>query len=179
MPIRTEPVRVLVALLMFAVRPCPLRAQAAADVHLVSIAANGPNAVTRRAAPCSYADCALRVERSFGSGPRLVRGITGSLAADLGVLRFSELLPLFAGNDSASVYAAQYIKAARVNHPLTLAGIVLGAVGLAQQERVNAYTLAGASMLAVSVPFQYVEERALSRAVWWYNSALLAGPVQH
>lgn len=167
------------ALLSFAVAPSLLRAQAASGADRPSMTVIAPAAVTRSAAPCSYADCALRVERGLWSGPSLMRGVTGRPVADLGVLRSSDLLPLFAGNDSASMYGAQYLSAARVNHPLTIAGIVLGAVGLAQHERLNAYTVIGASMLAVSIPFQLVEERALSRAVWWYNSALSAGTAQH
>ncbi len=137
-----------------------------------------PAAVTRSAAPCSYADCALRVERGLWSGPSLVRGVTGRPVADLGGLRPTDLLTVFAGNDSASMYGKQYVSAARVNHALTFGGIVLAAVGLAQHERLNAYTVVGASMLAVSIPFQVGEERTLSRAVWWYNSALGAGPAQ-
>lgn len=67
-----------------------------------------PAAVTRNAAPCSYRDCALRVERGYWSGPSLVRGATGQpvahLDADLGAPRSSDILTVFAGNDSASMY---------------------------------------------------------------------------
>lgn len=163
-------------LLPFAVAPSLLRAQAPSDVHRPSMTVIAPAAVTRSAAPCSYADCALRVERGLWSGPSLVRGVTGRPVADLGALRPADVLPLFAGNDSASMYGAQYLSAARVNHPLTFGGIVLAAVGLAQHERMNAFTAIGASMLAVSIPFQIAEERSLGRAVWWYNSALSTGP---
>ncbi|MDQ2665373.1 MAG: hypothetical protein M3Z05_05125 [Gemmatimonadota bacterium] len=121
----------------------------------------------------------MRIERGLWSGPSLVRGATGRPVADLGGLRPPDVLTVFAGNDSASMYGRKYLNAARVNHALTLGGAVLAAVGLAQHERLNAYTAVGAGMLAVSIPFQVDEERTLSRAVWWYNSALAGGPEQH
>ena len=66
-----------------------------------------------------------------------------------------------------------------MNSAFTLAGIVLAVVGLAQDERMKVFTVIGASMLVVSIPFQIDEARTLSRAVWWYNSALAAAPVAH
>ncbi|MDQ2666278.1 MAG: hypothetical protein M3Z05_09730 [Gemmatimonadota bacterium] len=121
----------------------------------------------------------MRVERGYWSGPSLVRGVAGRPVADLGGLRPPDVLTVFAGNDSASMYGKQYLSAARGNYTLTVAGSVLAAVGLAQHERLNAYTVIGATMLVVSIPFQINEQRTLSRAVWWYNSALAGGPAQH
>lgn len=137
--------------------------------------------VARQAAapPCTYAACALRVEPSFFDGPRLVRGTSGTTAAGLSTLRPAELAKLFAGNDSASVYALRFLRAERVNRVLTFGGIVLGAVGLAQPARLNGLTVVGAGMLATSVPYQIAAQRGLSRAVWWYNAALPAAPSDH
>ena len=167
------------ALLSQLTTPTVMRAQTASDSDRAPLPVIAPAGVTSRAAACTYVSCALRVERRFWSGPTLVRGTNGETAADIGSMRAPDVLPLFAVNDSASKYSQQYVRAARVNHPLEFVGIVLGAIGLAQRERGNAYTLAGASLLAISIPFQITEERSLSRAVWWYNASLSGGSAPH
>ncbi|MEO5818038.1 MAG: hypothetical protein ABIT20_22405 [Gemmatimonadaceae bacterium] len=40
----------------------------------------------------------------------------------------------------------------------------------------NGYTISGAGLLAVSIPYLFKQETALSRAVWWYTAALPAVP---
>lgn len=169
----------IAALVPLAVAPVTMRAQAATPTDGPANGAPVSGVVTRTGAPCDYATCALRVEPRRFLGPQLVRGTMGSSVMDLSGPRASELGPLFAGNDSASHYGNEYLRAARANRGLTLGGLVLGAIGLAQPDRMNGYTAAGASMLVVSLPFQFVEERALSRAVWWYNAALSRGQTGH
>lgn len=124
---------------------------------------------------CSYADCALRVEPSL-RGPRLVRGTAGSAVVGLGTPRPTELARLFAGNDSASVYAARYVRDERWNQGLTFAGAILAAAGFLQPHPLNGLSAAGTGMLLTSIPFQFRAERGLSRAVWWYNAALPSAP---
>ncbi|MEO5870820.1 MAG: hypothetical protein ABIT91_13295 [Gemmatimonadaceae bacterium] len=88
--------------------------------------------------------------------------------------RASELVQLFATSDSASTYAAQYIGAERVSRPLTIAGSALAAIGMLQDKRMNGYTISGLSLVALSIPFVHRQERALRRAIWWYNADLPA-----
>ena len=122
---------------------------------------------------CTYVTCALRVQTSF-RGRRLVRGTEDSVVVELGTLRSSALTRYFAGNDSAQVHGRRFVRADRENQLLTFGGVVLGAVGLAQSNRVNGLSAVGASLLVVSLPFQHSAESALSRAVWWYNAKLPA-----
>ena len=120
---------------------------------------------------CTYATCALRVEPGF-KGPRLVRGRTNTVAAELGGLEPPAVRELFSQSDSAAAYAGRYARAERVNRLLTYGGIIVGAVGLAQSDRSNGLTFGGLGALLVSIPYQHTAERSLSRAVWWYNAAL-------
>lgn len=117
---------------------------------------------------CSYIECALRVEPSF-RGPRLVRGLAGSPVARLDQ---RDLLHVFAGNDSALAYAAQYQRAERTDQLLTIPGIVLGLVGLSGPKPDYAMAAVGGGLVIASFPYQSRAQRSLSRAVWWYNAAL-------
>jgi hypothetical protein len=145
-----------------------LAAQAPNPIAVANVAVSR---ATAAAPPCTYATCALRVERSIWHR-RIVRGATGSSVASLDMPKSSEIAQLFAGSDSASVYGAKYVRAEQINRPLTIVGTALAAVGILQDKRMNGYTISGFSMLAVSIPFVYAQERALSRAVWWYNAGL-------
>ena len=120
----------------------------------------------------AYLDCALRVESSIRGGLHIVRGADGSRAAALGPLRAAALVQVFSANDSASFHAQRFIVAERTNRMLTLGGVIFGAVGLASERRMNVLTGAGAGLLLGSIPYQVAAQRALSRAVWWYNESL-------
>lgn len=141
--------------------PAPERSQGAAE----SIGTVAP-------ACMAYLNCALRVESSIWGGLHIVRGADGSRAAALGPLRAAALVQVFSANDSASFHAQRFVVAERANRMLTLGGVILGAVGLAQERRVNVLTGAGAGLLLGSIPYQVTAQLALSRAVWWYNEAL-------
>src|SRR4051812_1695691 len=85
--------------------PAALHAQEHAAAPGPAISAMAPAAVTRASAPCSYAECALRVEPGLFSGPHLVRGTSGNRVVDLGRQGPSDIVSVFAGNDSATAYA--------------------------------------------------------------------------
>jgi len=119
---------------------------------------------------CSYVECALRVEPSF-RGSQLVRGLAGRAGARLDE---REMARVFAGNDSAMAYAAQYQRAERTNLFLLVPGAVLGVVGLVGPKTDFTLAAVGGGLFIVSFPFESRAQRSLSRAVWWYNAALPA-----
>ena len=150
-------------------RPCGAQEMARTRVAAtVAVQVNEP----ARSQECrSYAECALRVEPSF-FGRRVVRGAEGAPVTRLEKLRGPEMLALFAGNDSASSYAHRFLRVERVNRALTIVGIGFAAGGLAQPRRINGFSVSGAALLVIDIPFQDASERYLSRAVWWYNLRL-------
>jgi hypothetical protein len=128
---------------------------------------------------CTYATCALRVERSL-FGQRLVRGAMGERVSTIGAFGGGVDL-LLGGADSAVVHAQAYVWNAKRSALLGGAGaITLGVVALrtrgSQSRHVTngdvVAVAAGAAVLAISVPFELRARRELARAIWWYNGAL-------
>ena len=153
----------------------PARRCVAQEIARARVSANVASRASERATSqeCrSYAECALRVEPTFWHGPRIVRGAEGALAARLDKLSRPELMQLFAGNDSASSYWRRFVRAERVNRALTIIGGGVVGNGLARPHRINALSVGGAALLAVSIPYNDASQRYLSRAVWWYNLGL-------
>ena len=131
-------------------------------------------------AGCTYASCALRVERSF-LNTHFVRGAAGErVGGNLGGFG-GGMEPLLAGPDSAAAYARSYTRNMRTGATLGLLGIAAFVVAAVQsdgfQESDPDALAVGASIASVgfaiaSIPFTLRAQRDLSRGVWWYNAAL-------
>ena len=157
------------ALLIAIMLACSVPVEASAQSPTASAASAG----------CTYATCALRVERSLFA-ERLVRGATEERVSTLGVFG-SGVEVLTSGSDSAAVHAQSYVWNVKRSALIGGAGAVaLGIVfshtnGFQGGQFSNGYvitTIAGAIATVVSVPFALRAPRELSRAIWWYNSAL-------
>ena len=81
-----------------------------------------------------------------------------------------------ASADSAWLEVRRAIQLRRVGAALTDGGVVLGAVAIVGaltaghlRRSDSVLAAAGAASLAVSFPFQFAADGALSRAVWWHN----------
>ena len=132
------------------------------------------------AADCTYATCALRVERGFLS-QHLVRGATGErVGGNLGGFG-GGMGPLLAGPDSAAAHARDYTRNMRTSGTLGVLGAIAFVVAIARtdnfQDTDNDAVAIGASIASIgfaiaSIPFTLRAQRDLSRAVWWYNAAL-------
>jgi hypothetical protein len=143
----------------------------------VKASAQAPMTVAA-AAGCTYATCAIRIERSLFS-ERLVRGATGERVSTLGPFGGGVDM-LTNGADSAATHAQAYVW--NVKRSALLGGAGAIALGVAastrgfQSGRVSngdvVAVVAGAVVLAISVPFELRARRELARAIWWYNGAL-------
>jgi hypothetical protein len=133
------------------------------------------------AANCTYATCALRVERGFLS-QHLVRGAAGEqVGGNLGGFG-GGMGPLLAGPDSAAAHARDYTRNMRTSGVLGVLGAVAFIVATVRTDNFRDTTdpdgvAIGASIASVgfaiaSIPFSLRAQRDLSRAVWWYNAAL-------
>lgn len=127
---------------------------------------------------CTYDTCALRVEPAFFSAPKVVRGRAGEEVGRLGMFG-GGVEPLLAGPDSASAYARRYVSNIRSASTFGLLGTVAFVVASIRSDGFRdtddtdaAIALTGAGLAIVSIPFSVRASRSLSRAVWWYNSAL-------
>lgn len=130
-------------------------------------------------AGCTYATCALRVEPAFFS-TQLVRGTRSERVGRLGGLGGGVEL-LLTGPDSAAAFGQRYVRATRRSAVLGLVGTLAYAVVLVRTDNFQSgqvgdadllIGLAGAGFALASVPYTVQARRHLSRAVWWYNSAL-------
>src|SRR4051812_8732740 len=147
---------------------------------LFSVAASAQAPMTGAAAVgCTYATCALRIEGGL-FGQRLVRGAMDERVSTIGAFGGGVDL-LLAGADSAVVHAQAYVWNAKRSALLGGAGaIALGVVaahtGGSQSRHVTngdaVAVVAGAAVLAISVPLELRARRELARAIWWYNGAL-------
>jgi len=128
---------------------------------------------------CTYATCALRIERSLFA-ERLVRGETGERVGTLGLFG-GGVDVLLGGSDSATVHAQAYVWNEKRSALLGGAGsVTLGVVfasthGYSGGHVTNAdavAAVAGLVALVSSVPFELRARRELARAIWWYNGSL-------
>jgi hypothetical protein len=139
-------------------------------------------AAAQTAAACTYRACALTIAPTW-NGLAVVRASSGERVANLHFFWPHDVTPALAGvdagavgADSAAAYARDAVRLRRVGAIFTDAGIVLAAGAAASALRHGRLSrdggvLAGigAASLAVSVPFQFAADGALSRAVWWHN----------
>ena len=128
---------------------------------------------------CTYATCALRVERGLFT-ERLVHGAAGEELSTIGAFG-SGVDVLLSGPDSAVVHAQSYAWNAKRSGIIGIAGgvalgVVMSRTRYFQSDRITTgdvvTTIAGAIAAAVSVPFELRARRELARAIWWYNGAL-------
>lgn len=126
---------------------------------------------------CTYAECGLHVDPGgVFAGPALLRGATGRRVARFGRLG-PDLPRIVAGVDSAVAHA-------RAFRPLQrragIAGLLAGAsaltaaiLGAASDANDTAPFSLAAGGLGLYAGFEAKRAaRELSRAVWWYNSAI-------
>ena len=128
---------------------------------------------------CTYASCALRVEKGFLSN-RLVRGAAGERVSRLGSFGGGIDL-LLTGPDSAAAHARSYVRNSRIGGTLGLLGTIAYVVVLVRtdghrdrdlDDGTEAAAIASFAFGLASVPFNWRAQRSLSRGVWWYNEAL-------
>lgn len=139
-------------------------------------------AQTVAAPPCTYRACALTIAPAW-NGLAVVRASTGERVTNLHFFWPHDVTPALAGadasavgTDSAAAYARDAVRLRRIGASLTDAGIVIAAGAAASAMRRGRLSRSGAVLagvagasLALSVPFQFAADGALSRAVWWHN----------
>lgn len=133
--------------------------------------------------PCSYRECALRIERGSGIFGRttVVRGVGAEKVATIGYLSTPNLTDLFARSDAAARYFRDFRSAhVRGNLLLTLGGLLAGAAVLIPEAKNEGlqFALLGVSVSGIVVYHfgDSLADRAgnsLARAIWWYNYELL------
>ena len=143
-------------------------------------AATGPvTAVAQSAtsAACTYDTCALRREGVFFS-QRVLAGAQGRVVARGGFSGF-RLDSALAGSPRALAEARIHRREAGRGGLLMLVGGVLGGIGVAHaaggDERSSAVTALVVSGAAASIVGGWrlqIADRALNRALWWYNRDL-------
>jgi hypothetical protein len=151
------------AMLVALVAPAPASAQAGA---------------ARAPVGCTYETCALRIEPSYFGAPKLLRGRAGEQVGALGMFG-GGVDTLLAGPDSAAAYARRYVSNVRTASTFGLLGTLAFVVAAVRSDGFRdtddtdaAIALTGAGLAIVSIPFTVRAARSLSRAVWYYNSAL-------
>jgi hypothetical protein len=142
---------------------------------LLTLLLSAPGTAQAPAGACPYHECALRVEPRR-TATVLVRGAEGEVVGRVGLFGIPELQGLVAPSDSAVAYARSYQRGARVGGGWLMAGTIASVApifltGWSDEARLagalagSAATLYGALTLADA-------QRALSRAIWWYNGTL-------
>ncbi|GLC28445.1 hypothetical protein [Roseisolibacter agri] len=127
---------------------------------------------------CTYDACALRREGVFFS-QRILAGVDGRVVARQGFAGF-RLDSALATSPRAMAEARIHRREAGVAGVLLLAGSVLGAVALIDASRDGVelsntratMLVAGAGMSLVGGWRAQIADRALNRALWWYNRDL-------
>jgi len=131
---------------------------------------------------CGYASCALSISPTW-NGLAVVRGVERTRVANLNFFWPGDVSRAMVGSDAAApgidsavAQARRAVRIRRIGAALTDAGIVLAAtaavraIGAGSLRRSDGVIVgAGAASLALSVPFQFAADGALSRAVWWHN----------
>ena len=158
-------------------RPHLLRALVLAAL-LTPMAMSAQAGPVRAPSACTYDTCAVRVEPAFFSAPKLLRGRAGEEIGRLGGFG-GGVDSLLAGPDSAAAYARRYVTNTKRSAILGLLGTVAFVVALARDDHLAdadpttaTIALTGTAFAVASIPFSLRASRSLSRAVWWYNSAL-------
>jgi hypothetical protein len=148
---------------------------ALAAPHSASAQAGG---AARAPSACTYETCALRIEPSFFSGAKLLRGRSGEEVGRLGAFG-GGVDTLLAGPDTAAALARVYVTNARRASTLGLIGSIAVIVAYARTDSFRdaddtslALALTGLGFTIASIPFTLRAQRSLSRAVWFYNAAL-------
>lgn len=143
-------------------------------------ASDGVRAAARTG--CDYSACALSIAPTW-NGLAVVRGRGGERVANLNFFWPGDVSRAMVGSDAAAAgldsavaEARRAVGIRRTGAALTDAGIVLAAmaavraIGAGKIRRSDGVIAgAGAASLALSVPFQFAADGALSRAVWWHN----------
>jgi hypothetical protein len=134
-------------------------------------------------AQCTYDSCGLRLEPGF-FGASIKRGVQGQTAAKIGLFN-SNIERIVQGSDSATRFARSF----RAQHTTAATlGIIAGAVALVSVFQIDPWDdggsndgdndlatagLIGSSVLGlVGAAVEISAQRALSRAIWWYNRDL-------
>ena len=168
----------LLACLAVAVPAAASRAQTPVAVVAGSIGSgtNPAAPLAPRALPCSYVDCALRLEPGRG----LVRGASGPTIGTFGFFHSSAVDTLLRGPDSAAAYARSYKSERRKGTMFLAAGWALGlgttAYTSSMHRGVGLSLLGLAAMTAATIPASHHfghASRDISRSVWWYNAAVV------
>ena len=144
------------------------------------LVAHAPGLVAQTGVPagCTYATCALRLEPVF-LGVALMHGASGDSATRLGGFG-AGVETLLAGPDSAAAFGRRYVQASKTSSALGLVGVAAHVFVAVRTHNFRdkasdtelAVGLAGISFVLASIPFTIKAQRNLSRAIWWYNSAL-------
>jgi hypothetical protein len=148
--------------------------RAAALTLLVAVPLIAQTTTHRAVDRCTYQRCALGIAPTWNALD-VVTGETGDRVASLGFFLPRSLAATFAGDDSASFYAARAFVVRRNAAVFTDAGIaMLGYAALRHMSgglntRDRVIGAIGAGAFAVSVPLQFSADGLLSRAVWWHN----------
>lgn len=129
-------------------------------------------------AACTYKTCALRVEPVL-FGVALVQGSSGERVARLGGFGSGVDL-LLSGPDSAAAHARTYVRSTRTTAFLGLGAVVAYATVALRTDSFRghaddgdiALTVGSVGLAIATIPFAIKAQRALSRAVWWYNAEL-------
>lgn len=141
-----------------------------------------PHAQTPPPAQCTYDSCGLRLEPGF-FGAKIVRGIQGETAAKVGLFN-SKIERIVQGSDSAT----RFVRSFRAQHTTAATlGIIAGAVALVSvfqwepwddgtgngdNDLATAGVIASSALGLVGAAVEVSAQRALSRAIWWYNRDL-------
>lgn len=129
-------------------------------------------------APCSYLDCALRVEPGI-RGSRLIRGAGGRVVGRLGLFHGNAIDSLLAMPDSTGLLTRRYAAERHTGIILQVIGMALlggSAIRTATRHQWDGWDFATMGVAyGFLIPASHHFTRAdqnLSRAVWWYNSSL-------
>ena len=159
-----------------------LAASIAALVAPGGAVAQSPSPAPGAESACDYQRCALGISPRW-NGLAVVRGVDGRAVTNLGFFWPRDVAGALrgddgpvAGSDSAASHARRALRLRRIGATLTDVGIATVAVAVMRSARSGGgrrgdTLLAGGGglALAISVPFQFAADGALSRAVWWHN----------
>ena len=139
-------------------------------VAALAIAARASGAQSPDSA-CTYARCALNIVPRL-SGLTVVRGEREARLATLAFLWPSSVTATFALDSSAFAHARSATRRRMVAALLTDVGAaIVVASGTHSPGAHRSTIVAGAALIAASMPVHFAADAELSRAVWDYNRA--------